>query len=136
MPCLSNYLLIQYLAYPLCCLSNTLLIQYLAYPMPCLFNYLAYPMPCLSSTLLFHYFAYSYDSGLRGLRNLGSTCFMNVILQSMIHNPPLRAYFLSDQHSAKECMAEDHNRCLACQMDQLFTQAYIFHAMHSFISQG
>ncbi|KAF9350699.1 hypothetical protein BGX34_001029 [Mortierella sp. NVP85] len=60
--------------------------------------------------------------GLRGLRNMGSTCFMNVILQCFIHNPLLRSYFLSDQHSAKRC--EFKNECMGCEMDKLFTQQF------------
>ncbi|KAF9960577.1 hypothetical protein BGZ65_012089, partial [Modicella reniformis] len=60
--------------------------------------------------------------GLRGLRNMGSTCFMNVILQCFIHNPLLRSYFLSDQHSAKRCDVKSD--CMGCEMDRLFTQFY------------
>jgi ubiquitin carboxyl-terminal hydrolase 22/27/51 len=60
-------------------------------------------------------------SGLRGLRNLGSTCFMNVIIQSFIHNPLLRAYFLGDRHNYKLC---NNSFCLACELDKLFAQFY------------
>nr|KAJ3422161.1 hypothetical protein HK105_000907 [Polyrhizophydium stewartii] len=62
-------------------------------------------------------------SGLRGLRNMGSTCFMNTILQTFIHNPLLRAHFLSDRHDRLMCTQKD-SPCLACEMDDLFRQFY------------
>ncbi|KAH6583712.1 hypothetical protein BASA50_010139 [Batrachochytrium salamandrivorans] len=62
-------------------------------------------------------------SGLRGLRNMGSTCFMNTILQTFIHNPLLRAHFLSDKHDRQLCPRRD-TPCLACEMDDLFRQFY------------
>lgn len=48
---------------------------------------------------------------------------MNVIIQCFIHNPPLRAFFLSDKHNERMCCNET-SKCMACQMDILFSQFY------------
>jgi len=57
--------------------------------------------------------------GLRGLFNLGSTCFMNCIVQVLIHTPVLRDYFLSDQHNC-----ESNGNCLVCEVSKLFQAFY------------
>ena len=55
---------------------------------------------------------------------MGSTCFMNTILQTFIHNPLLRAHFLSDKHNSKMC--QNSSTCLACEMDKLFQNVMNF----------
>ncbi|EGF82316.1 hypothetical protein BATDEDRAFT_32836 [Batrachochytrium dendrobatidis JAM81] len=55
--------------------------------------------------------------------NMGSTCFMNTILQTFIHNPLLRAHFLSDKHDRRFCPRKSQP-CLSCEMDDLFCQFY------------
>ena len=41
--------------------------------------------------------------GVRGLINLGNTCFMSAVVQTLIHNPLLARYFLSDSHNRHVC---------------------------------
>ncbi|KAG7136402.1 ubiquitin carboxyl-terminal hydrolase 8 like protein [Verticillium longisporum] len=60
-------------------------------------------------------------NGLRGIYNAGATCYQNVVLQSFLHNPLLRNFYLSDGHQSTDCSL---GNCLSCAMDDMFQDFY------------
>lgn len=72
-------------------------------------------------------------NGLRGIYNMGATCFMSVILQSFIVNPILKRHYLNDGHSPTSCPITD---CLSCCMDELFHNFYCTDTLTSYAASN
>jgi len=72
---------------------------------------------------------YSMQNGLKGIVNLGNTCYVSVILQCMAHNPLLRNFFLDNGHGPKTCTfnrngSRNRKICHLCLMHDLLQKMY------------
>lgn len=89
---------------------------------------------------------------LRGLYNLGKTCFMGCVLQALLHNPSLYAFFMGIGHDTRSCkrthpessgstasqpqLKKKHQMdpsavCIACEMDALFVEVLRVRTSHT-----
>lgn len=74
------------------------------------------------------------STGIRGIYNMGATCYMNVILQSFVHNPLLRNFYLGEGHQREDCRGGDH--CMSCAMDSMFQDFYATDEAKGFDTRG
>ncbi|KAJ5476759.1 Peptidase C19ubiquitin carboxyl-terminal hydrolase 2 [Penicillium sp. IBT 31633x] len=59
------------------------------------------------------------NRGARGVWNMGQTCYQASILQALLHDPSLTAYFLGGGHDVHTCRIKD---CLACATAEVFME--------------
>ena len=64
------------------------------------------------------------QSALRGLSNLGATCFLSAVLHSILAVPQLADYFLRDLHNSQACPVNGNTTaspCLCCELDSVIS---------------
>ncbi|CAI7645658.1 unnamed protein product [Penicillium bialowiezense] len=57
--------------------------------------------------------------GARGVWNMGQTCYQAVIVQALLHEPSLNAFFLAGGHDVHTCQEKN---CLACGTAEVFME--------------
>lgn len=63
---------------------------------------------------------------LKSLYNLGHTCFMNCIIQTCLHNPYMKEFFLSNLHPQINACPHRISKkyCIVCELNSLFHQSW------------